>query len=127
MTVMEMGINLKRKRLFWAAIGTIGYILSPLSWWNDPFVNFPIAWALGSLIEKLRPGSFLVGFIAAYWATNLSGLILFYLGGKKAAGRPIGKMDIYLSIIVSILYTAAVSLLTRWSLIIPIGDIARAF
>lgn len=122
--VLAMGIGLKLRRLFWAALGVVGFVLSPISWWNDPFVNLPLAWAAGCLLEKLRDGSFLVGFLAAYWATNLAGLILLYLAGKKASGRAVVRMDIYLSAIVSILYTLIAFLLIKWGLIIPIGRIA---
>ena len=28
-------------------VAMIGFLLSPLSWWNDAFVNIPIAYGIG--------------------------------------------------------------------------------
>lgn len=34
-------------------LGIIGYILSPLSWWNDAIVNIPIAIVVGTIFSLI--------------------------------------------------------------------------
>ncbi len=36
----------------------VGYILSPLSLWNDAFVNIPLSIAIAYMVELLVPGVF---------------------------------------------------------------------
>lgn len=73
------------------AAGTVlflaGYLLSPLTWWNDAFVNLPIAWAAASAASWIAPALFTPALVLAYWATNLLGLLLMGAGGVEAAGR----------------------------------------
>jgi len=57
---------------------TIGYILSPLSWWNDSFVNIPIAYLFGCLFTLISPKLFLPSMIIGYWITNVVGLCRTY-------------------------------------------------
>jgi len=66
-------------------IGTVGFILSPLSWWNDLFVNFPLsyafAWLVGrplTLFVRVDQWLFLDLFIAGYFLTNLIGFLMIH-------------------------------------------------
>jgi hypothetical protein len=84
-------------RLSWylrrGTIGVVGFILSPLSWWNDPFVNFPLsygfAWLLGrflSLFVGVHKWLFVNLFIGGYFLTNLVGFLMIHysvFGFKK--------------------------------------------
>jgi hypothetical protein len=58
----------------------VGYILSPLSWWNDLFVNVPIAYGLSYPFSLISHALFLPSFIAGYWITNIAGLVLMHKG-----------------------------------------------
>ncbi|NCN45758.1 MAG: hypothetical protein COU63_02300 [Candidatus Pacebacteria bacterium CG10_big_fil_rev_8_21_14_0_10_36_11] len=62
---------------------TIGFILSPLSWWNDLVVNFPLSYIIALPIGLINQSFFLPAFIAAYWLTNILGLLFIHLGSKK--------------------------------------------
>ena len=78
-----------RERLGWGITAAVGYILSPLSWWNDAFVNIPIALAAAKALERLGVG-FKAGFYAAYATTNIAGMVMVIIGGiikmtKRAA------------------------------------------
>ncbi|MCS7249630.1 MAG: hypothetical protein N2323_03340 [candidate division WOR-3 bacterium] len=59
---------------------TIGYILSPFSWWNDIFVNIPIAYMFGFLFSLISSKLFLPITILFYWLTNFLGIILIQIG-----------------------------------------------
>ena len=74
-----------RARIQGSIVATIGYLLSPLSWWNDLYLNVPIAyllaWPIG-LMDKRLFGPFMIFF---YWGTNLIGLLLLHKGLRSAA------------------------------------------
>jgi hypothetical protein len=68
-----------------ATIGAVGFILSPLSWWNDVFVNFPLAfgfaWVSGKFVHMftaVHAWLFITLFIAGYFLTNLAGFLMLH-------------------------------------------------
>jgi hypothetical protein len=61
-------------------MATIGYLLSPLSWWNDPFINIPLAYVIGLACGLISPRLFAPAMIAGYWLTNIVGLTLLHRG-----------------------------------------------
>lgn len=68
------------KRLKCTILSAVGYILSPLSFWNDLFVNFPIAYVFGLIFGLLSQKLFLTGLIAGYWLSNIAGFVLLHKG-----------------------------------------------
>ena len=40
-----------KQKITGGIIGTVGYLLSPLSWWNDLYFNIPIAYATAWLVS----------------------------------------------------------------------------
>lgn len=62
---------------------TIGYILSPLSWWNDLFVNMPIAYGIAVLFSFIDRKLFMPALVGGYWATNVLGLFLMHEGVSR--------------------------------------------
>jgi hypothetical protein len=70
-----------------SALVVVGFILSPLSWWNDLVVNVPIAYAFSYPFSLVSKGLFLPSFILGYWITNILGFVLMHkgvIGAKKA-------------------------------------------
>ncbi len=65
----------------------VGYLLSPLSWWNDFFINLPIAYLIGIGMSLFQRRLFAPGMIIGYWFTNLLGLYLIYRAGWNIAFR----------------------------------------
>ena len=66
-----------------SVLGVIGFILSPLSWWNDAFVNLPLALAFAWLLSLFYRPAFEPGLIIAYWLTNVLGFVLMHHGTRK--------------------------------------------
>src|SRR5579871_3379486 len=81
-----------RARMSWkrktagGVLAFVGYMLSPLSWWNDAFVNVPLALAFAWIVTLLYkisiPGGqnhdraktvFEASWIIGYWITNVLG------------------------------------------------------
>ncbi len=107
---------ISRSRVRGSLLFVLGYILSPLSWWNDVFVNLPLAYALGSLAGLLSRRLFLPAMVLAYWGTNILGLVLMSKGAgniirpHKPADR---RKELIGTLALSAFYTIAVILLVR--------------
>lgn len=96
---------------------TIGYMLSPLSWWNDLFVNLPIAYGVAVLFSSIDKRLFMPAMIGGYWATNVLGLLLMHEGAsslRKQAPSPRGWVS---SILWSSFYTGVIILLIHLKVI----------
>jgi hypothetical protein len=101
-------------------IFAVGYILSPLSWWNDVFINLPLAYLLGNAANFFFAGSFQIGMIAAYWLSNLAGILFMLWGGSRLLGKqPPQKKELWISVAISLLYTLGLYLLMRWGIVKP--------
>ena len=110
-------------RASWGTLAVLGYILSPLSWWNDLWVNIPIAYAAASLAQFLHPQLFLPVFVGAYWFTNLLGLILMHLGIRGAATDKIPALNragTFWWLAISLGYTIVIALLIHWGILRPL-------
>ncbi len=100
-------------RLVGGLLGAIGYVLSPLSWWNDPVVNIPMALLFAALLHRyagVRPD---IGFAVGYWATNTAGIILLFLGGNLSLRGRLGRRGLAVSLAASTAYTIAAVLVYR--------------
>lgn len=62
-----------------ASVFVVGFILSPLTWWNDLLINLPIAWLMASVFPR---SCFEPAVITSYWLTNIIGLLLMHSSGK---------------------------------------------
>jgi len=98
-------------------MASAGFLLSPLSWWNDLYVNIPIAyglaWLAGFITDKRYFGVWMIFF---YWLSNLAGFLLIHRGIAVALrtdnGEPgLLKRSLLLDVSVSIIYTAILTLL----------------
>ena len=58
----------------------VGYMLSPLSWWNDLFFNLPIAYLFGYMVSWISPDLFIPFTIIGYWISNILGIIMMQVG-----------------------------------------------
>lgn len=77
---MTLFKSLRFKHLRSGALISIGYMLSPLSWWNDLFFNLPIALAFGYGVSWLHPQWFLPSTIVGYWLSNVLGMVMMQFG-----------------------------------------------
>jgi hypothetical protein len=110
-----------------ALLAFAGFILSPLTWWNDLFVNLPIAYGVGWMASKISRTFFLPGLIIGYWMTNVLGLVLLYLGTAETLnpeGMRLTRQRIRNSLVVSAVYTVAVvvAFFSGW---LPLPDDVR--
>jgi hypothetical protein len=71
------------KKLVGTALLIVGYLLSPLCWWNDLVFNLPIAYGFGWLGRLVSESWFLPCTILGYWLTNLVGIVMMQFGAIK--------------------------------------------
>lgn len=102
------------KKLRGGAMMGIGYMLSPLSWWNDLFFNLPIALLFGYVLGWLNSDWFLPGTIVGYWLSNILGIIMMQFGAMDMflndEKRNI-KRDLLIGFGGSTLYTMIIAIL----------------
>jgi len=101
----------KLKKISWGGILTIiGFILSPLSWWNDLVVNLPIAYGVAFLVSKINRSLFTISLLTAYWLTNILGLLMMHYGVLKII-KPEDKQPAKKKLIFNLLISVGYSLL----------------
>jgi hypothetical protein len=110
-------------------LGFIGFMLSPLSWWNDLFVNVPLAVGAASVVAWFHPPAFQAAAVTAYWLTNVLGFVLLHQGARQALGPAEIKIsrrrELALDAAVSLAYTALILALVHWKVLQPMGDYFR--
>lgn len=109
-----------KRRIKGGIFATIGYLLSPLSFWNDSFINIPIAYAIGFLFGLLSSSLFLPFMIIGYWITNIVGLVLIHVWApeilSKTGGRDKKKV-FFKFLFISIIYTLIIVILLKIGLL----------
>jgi len=94
-----------------------GYLLSPLSFWNDLFINFPIAYVFGMLFGLFSQKLFLTGLIAGYWLSNIAGFVLLHKGVVCMINPDMKlkftKSDLIKDGVLSLVYTAVLIILVK--------------
>ena len=116
-------MNRSRQRLQGGAIAFLGYLLSPLSWWNDAFVNVPLALLFAWIISWFVPSCFAGSFVVGYWLTNILGLVLMHHGGTTMVhGEPVRftRRDWVKYLLISIGYTLLIVILLRLGILQPL-------
>ena len=92
-------------------LAIIGYLLSPLSWWNDIFINIPLAYAFAFPFGLISKTLFLPMMIIGYWITNVIGFMMLHQGTKKILSKnknKYTKKELSKDMITSIIYALIV-------------------
>jgi hypothetical protein len=111
------------KKLTNGALIAIGYLLSPLCWWNDLFFNLPIAYVFGKLCSLFSQSFFVGGAIAGYWLSNIVGILLMQFGTlellKKQSEPQLHnlKKELFVGFVTSTIYTIAILALIHFKIL----------
>lgn len=117
-------MSLKRK-LAGGTLAFIGFLLSPLSWWNDLFVNVPLALAFAWVVSLFWPAVFGASFVLGYWLTNILGLVLMQKGAQQALSgeaKPYTRRQLAGDIGISLAYTLLIIALVKHGVLKPLPD-----
>lgn len=120
-----------KRRISGGILGIVGFMLSPLSWWNDAVVNLPLALVFAWLVGLVyRPASvtnstaFNAMVILGYWLTNVIGFIMMHKGAQQALAKEEKKYsgrEILKDVIISVAYTALIVVLIKCGVLKPIA------
>jgi hypothetical protein len=108
----------RARRLRGGIVAFVGWLLSPLSWWNDAFVNLPLAWLFASAASLFSHRLFLPAMVVGYWLTNVAGLAMMAKGTTDLAGVR-SRRRLVLSILAATAYTAVAVLLVHFGVLRP--------
>ncbi|MUG96810.1 hypothetical protein F7734_32505 [Scytonema sp. UIC 10036] len=106
---LKQGIFKKiRGGLFFA----LGYLLSPLCWWNDLIFNLPIAYGFGYLCSLFSPKLLIPCSIAGYWLSNVVGILLMQRGAldvfqNQPTERNLRK-ELFTGVVTSTIFTVVI-------------------
>lgn len=90
----------------------VGYLLSPLCWWNDLIINLPVAYGFGYLCRLISHDWFLPGAIAGYWLSNLVGIVMMQFGAldvlQNQSQERNFKKELLTGVVTSTVYTLVI-------------------
>src|SRR5207247_5989519 len=72
-----------KRKISGGILAMVGFLLSPLSWWNDLFVNVPLALVFAWIVSFFYRPAFEASLIVGYWLTNVLGLVLMHKGAEQ--------------------------------------------
>lgn len=99
----------------------LGFLLSPLSWWNDLFFNLPLAYFFGYICSQFSANLFLPCAIAGYWLSNVLGIMLMQIGvldvvQEQSQERNFRK-ELLMGLASSTIYTVIILLLLQFNIL----------
>jgi len=107
-----------KKRVKGGVLATIGYILSPFSWWNDLVVNLPLSYAFALPFGFVSRSLFIPAMVVGYWITNIVGFILLHKGTSDILLKSSSlKEDLPKYVIISIAYTLLILVLVYFEIL----------
>ena len=101
---------------------TIGFILSPLSWWNDAVINVPLAYLFSLPFTFFFEPMFLPSFLTGYWLSNLLGFLMMHWGGENLLHRKHTSFSVKHSLFISLLYSVVMIIFVLLGWIPPPSD-----
>ena len=118
-----------KRKVAGGVLAMIGFMLSPLSWWNDLVVNIPLALAFAWLVSVVYKPAFAAAMVVGYWLTNVLGFILMHAGARQVLSEKQGRYswrDLARDVGISLLYTALIVALVALGILKPIQGYFQA-
>lgn len=112
-----------KRKVSGGILAIVGFMLSPLSWWNDLLVNVPLALAFAWVVSLAYSPAFEPSLIAGYWLTNVLGLVLLHKGAQKllpGEEKPYSRRELLKDVAISLAYTALIVVLMKLGVFKPI-------
>ena len=113
----------RKRKITGGIMAVAGFMLSPLSWWNDLFVNVPLAIAFAWVVSLFYKPAFNACVVLGYWLTNVLGFVLMHKGAQKMVSeseRKYSWRDLLRDVGVSLLYTGLIVGLIKFGVLKPI-------
>jgi hypothetical protein len=114
-----------KRKVGGGVLAAIGFMLSPLSWWNDLFVNVPLALVFAWIVSLFYKPAFEASAVIGYWLSNVLGFVLMQKGGEKLlAGKdkPYTRRALLRDVGISLLYTGLILALIKLGVLKPVEE-----
>jgi len=99
----------------------VGWLLSPFTFWNDCFINIPLAYLMANLTIKIIKVDFLMTVVVYYWVTNILGVILMYMTGRELLSKTSSIVREAVKLVAAmIIYSAALVALYHFNILKPL-------
>lgn len=109
------------KKLIGGFLVVIGFLLSPLCWWNDLFFNLPIAYSFGYVCNLFSPNLLVPCSIIGYWLSNIVGILMMQVGSVDVfQGQPKDrnlKKELLTGLVSSTVFTLIVMALMHFKIL----------
>jgi hypothetical protein len=118
---LRCGMGWKRK-ISGSVLALIGYMLSPLSWWNDMFVNVPLALVFAWIMSAFYKPAFTASLVVGYWLTNVVGFVLMHKGAQQIItekDKSYSRRELLQDIGISLAYTLVIVALIKFGILKP--------
>jgi len=114
-----------KRKVSGGLLAVVGDMLSPLSWWNDAFVNLPLALVFAWLVSLFYKPAFNACIVLGYWATNVIGFILMHKGAQQMLTtneKKYSRRDLLRDVAISLVYTGLIILLIKLGVLKPLQN-----
>ncbi|MFM9088134.1 MAG: hypothetical protein ACKOPT_08335 [Cyanobium sp.] len=104
------------RKLPFVALVALGWLLSPLCWWNDLLINLPIAFGFAKVVSLFNPAWLVPGLVGGYWLSNVAGVLLMQNGALALLPqerKPDRARELLWCVFTSSLYTLAILLAVK--------------
>lgn len=113
--------TLSWQKLRGGSLMIVGWLLSPLCWWNDLFFNLPVAYGFGWLCSQVTDNWLLPGTVIGYWLSNVVGILFMQFGAvdvfqDQATDRNF-KQEMLTGIVSSTVFTVAIVCLIQLNIL----------
>ncbi len=119
--------KLTPKKLGGGLLLILGYLLSPLCWWNDLLFNLPIAYCFGYICSWLSSNLLLPGLIVGYWISNIAGILLMQIGALEVFQGENEKRDLKKELLTGLISSTAYTILILGLIQLKILDTPTLF
>jgi hypothetical protein len=113
-----------KRKITGGTLATVGFLLSPLSWWNDAFVNLPLALVFAWAVSFFYKPAFAASLIIGYWLTNVLGFVLMHKGARQMLSEkppPDARRELLKDVIISLIYTGVIVALIKLGILKPLA------
>jgi hypothetical protein len=107
------------RRLWGSMLTFVGFMLSPLSWWNDLVVNLPLALAFAWVVALIHPPAFQPAVVVGYGLTIVLAFVLMHIGLGHIRG-PRHQRCLRRDLGIAVLYTAVVLVMVHLGMLQPV-------
>src|SRR4249920_1119374 len=111
-----------KRKFSGGVLSALGYLLSPLSWWNDMFVNVPLALVFAWIVSAFYKPAFSAAVVTGYWLTNVIGFILLHKGAQQLLAnedKKYSRRELLKDVLISLAYTLLILALLKAGVLKP--------